>query len=61
MKIFKDKLVLYNEISSIRNLCFVPTMGELHNGHKSLIEKAKRYGKKVKVCKGQSAAKSLSP
>ena len=49
MKIFKDKQVLKNEISGLKNLCFVPTMGGLHNGHKSLINKAKRYGKKILV------------
>ena len=49
MKIFKDKQVLKNEISGLKNLCFVPTMGGLHNGHKSLIKKAGRFGRKILV------------
>jgi pantoate--beta-alanine ligase len=49
MKIFKDKLILNKEISSVKNLSFVPTMGGLHNGHKYLIKKAKKINNKVLV------------
>jgi pantoate--beta-alanine ligase len=49
MKIFKDKNNLINEISRIKNLGFVPTMGALHNGHVSLIRKARKESKKVLV------------
>jgi pantoate--beta-alanine ligase len=34
---------------SIDSLAFVPTMGALHDGHRSLITRARGYGKKVLV------------
>ena len=49
MKIFKDKQRLKKEISGLKNLSFVPTMGSLHNGHKYLIKKAKSKKNKVIV------------
>tara|TARA_A100001015_G_scaffold309972_1_gene410425 strand:+ start:1477 stop:2154 length:678 start_codon:yes stop_codon:yes gene_type:complete len=46
MKIFKNKKNLKNELSRIKSISFVPTMGGLHEGHKYLIKKAKaRKGK----------------
>tara|TARA_B110000881_G_scaffold220354_1_gene245162 strand:+ start:1175 stop:1990 length:816 start_codon:yes stop_codon:yes gene_type:complete len=42
MKIFKDRNKLKKEISGIKNLNFIPTMGSLHNGHKYLIQKARK-------------------
>ncbi len=47
MKIFKHRLALKREISSNKNLSFVPTMGGLHSGHKYLIKKAKAKRGKV--------------
>ena len=49
MKIFKDRHSLKNELSGIKNLAFVPTMGGLHKGHKSLIKKAQIKATKVLV------------
>ena len=49
MKIFKHKESLKKEISGNRNLHFIPTMGNLHNGHKYLIRKAKKKDEKVIV------------
>ena len=42
MKIIKNKLALKKEISGLKNLSFVPTMGGFHLGHKYLIKKAKK-------------------
>jgi len=49
MKIFKKKTLLNKDILTDKNLCFVPTMGFLHQGHISLIKKAKKKGNKVLV------------
>jgi pantoate--beta-alanine ligase len=49
MKIFKNKKSLINEISDLKNIAFVPTMGALHAGHISLINKAKKKSNKVLV------------
>ena len=48
MKIFKDKYNLQKEILN-KPVTFVPTMGGLHKGHISLIQKSKKYKKKVLV------------
>ena len=49
MKIFQNKNNLIKEISKEKGLGFVPTMGALHKGHISLINKAKKESKKVLV------------
>ena len=49
MKIFKDRKSLINEIANIRSIAFVPTMGALHKGHISLINKAKKKTSKILV------------
>ena len=40
MKIIRRVKDLKSEISNIKNLGFVPTMGSFHNGHISLIKKS---------------------
>ena len=49
MKIFKNKQEVRRELLNINDLYFVPTMGSLHNGHISLIKKAKKNNNKVLV------------
>jgi pantoate--beta-alanine ligase len=49
MKIFKNKTKLLKEISSIKDMAFIPTMGSIHNGHLSLIKKAKKQSNNVLV------------
>ena len=49
MKIFKDRKNLINEISDLKKIAFVPTMGALHKGHISLINKAKKKSNKILV------------
>ena len=49
MKIFKEKKQLISEISKVKNIAFVPTMGSIHTGHLSLIKKAKKISKNVLV------------
>ena len=49
MKIFRDKKSLIDEISVLKKIAFVPTMGALHKGHISLINKAKKKSNQVMV------------
>tara|TARA_B110000027_G_scaffold130842_1_gene154235 strand:- start:304 stop:1119 length:816 start_codon:yes stop_codon:yes gene_type:complete len=49
MKIFNNKINLIDEVSNIKNIAFVPTMGAIHKGHLSLIKKAKKESKNVLV------------
>ena len=45
MKIFKDRKNLQREILNTKGISFVPTMGALHKGHISLIERIIRQNK----------------
>ena len=49
MKIFKNKKSLIDEISNKKDIAFIPTMGSIHEGHLSLIKKAKKDSKNVLV------------
>ena len=49
MKIFRNKNNLIKEISQLKHLGYIPTMGALHKGHISLIEKAKKETNQVLV------------
>ena len=49
MKIFKNKLALNKELSGIKNIAFVPTMGGLHQGHAYIIKEAKKNARFVIV------------
>ena len=49
MKIFKDKHCLKKEILFSKGISFIPTMGNLHEGHISLIREAKKFNLKVLV------------
>ena len=42
MKILRTREKVYENLKQNKNLSFVPTMGSLHNGHISLIQKAKK-------------------
>lgn len=49
MKIIKNKNTLKRLINGMTNISFIPTMGSLHEGHLSLIKKAKAKKGKVIV------------
>lgn len=50
MKIFSDPLLLQNELKTLnKTIGFVPTMGALHLGHRTLIESARSENEIVVV------------
>ena len=49
MKIFKSKHKLKEEISNMKNISFVTTMGGLQKGHISLIKKSQNFKGKTFV------------
>ena len=49
MKIFKNRHSLIKEISKKKDISFVPTMGSIHRGHLSLIDKAKKESSNILV------------
>lgn len=49
MKIFKDISLLRKDLRKIHNIAFVPTMGNLHDGHIALVEQAKQHADHVVV------------
>ncbi len=49
MKIFKDISLLRKDLRKIQNIAFVPTMGNLHDGHIALVEQAKQHADHVIV------------
>ena len=49
MKLIKHITDLNKAVNKEKKLGFVPTMGSLHNGHKTLIKKSKESCKKTLV------------
>jgi len=49
MKIILNSLKLKKELTKIKNLGFVPTMGSIHKGHEYLIKQSKKQCKKTLV------------
>ena len=49
MKILLNNRMLYEAIGSLNSVGFVPTMGGIHKGHISLINKSKKNCKKTLV------------
>ena len=42
MKVIKNTKIIKRVLKGSKSLSFIPTMGSLHNGHISLIKKAKK-------------------
>ena len=49
MKVIKNTKIIKRILKGSKSLSFIPTMGSLHNGHISLIKKAKRDKNKIVV------------
>ena len=54
MKILSDNTSLFKSLRQFSDLGFVPTMGGIHDGHLSLINKSNKFCKKTSKYRAKS-------